>query len=207
MKILITSIWGVIFLLCSGCSTVNFSANYYTPPNNYQAEIVQLWQTLKSQIKLKPEYELRLIDGEDANKQHGVPFISNQTVYLPNDFIKYVYQNYYDDRLKILTNVIAHELCHSEFNLPSKPPQEHFKTDVMAISLLGASAETVEYFYKSLFVVKNYCFARKGMAGHALNLGFNALSGASLAFGGAGVLYGFVCHRLEPKDEDDFSSV
>ncbi|HOW35534.1 MAG TPA: hypothetical protein PL155_03900 [Candidatus Omnitrophota bacterium] len=168
----------------SGCSTVNFSANYYTPPENYQYEIVQLWQKLQVQLKLQDGYKVNLIEGKDANKQKGIPFISGQTVFLPKDFVKYVYQNYYDDRFKILTNVIAHEVCHPEYNLPSKPPDEHAKTDFAAIKLLGSNAETAEYYYKSLYVMRNYWFARKGMAGHALNAGWNMMSAASLVFGG-----------------------
>lgn len=170
--------------LLSGCSTINFSANYYTPPENYQTEISQLWQKLRTQLKLKGEYRVHLIEGKDADKQKGIPFISNQTVFLPKDFVKYVYQNYYDDRFKILTSVIAHEVCHGEYNLPSKPPDEHFKTDIVAIKLLGPDTETAEYYFKSLYVVRNYWFARKGMAGHALNAGWNMMSVASLVFGG-----------------------
>ena len=171
-------------LYCSGCSTINFSANYYNLPDTYQTEISFIWQKLKSQLKLKNEYSLQMIDGADSKKANGVPFISNTIVYVPKDFIKYVYQEYYDDRFKILINVITHEICHTEYHLPGAPVSEHFKVDVYAISLLGGDTQTADYFYKSLFVVKNYWFARKGMAGHALNFGWNALSGASLAFGG-----------------------
>lgn len=178
------SIFLISALFLAGCSTLNFSANYYTPPSNYQAEVSQLSQKLKSQIRLKDNYSLRLIEGKDADQQKGIPFISDRTVFLPTDFVKYVYQNYYDDRFKILTSVITHEICHPEFGLPSSPPQEHFKADVMAIKLLGEDSETADYYYKSLFVVKNYWFARKGVAGHALNVGWNAMSGASLFFGG-----------------------
>jgi hypothetical protein len=173
--------------LLSGCSTVNFSANYYTLPDAYETEIVHVWQKLYMQYQLTDGYKISVIEGDDEKKAKGIPFISNQTVYLPKIFIKYVYQNYYDDRLIVLTSVITHEVCHALYYLPSEPPDAHFQTDLAAIKLLGTNKETVENYFNSLVVVKNYCFARKGMAGHALNVGFNALSVSSVVMGGPGV--------------------
>lgn len=171
----------------SGCATVNFSANYYTLPDAYQAEIQSVWQKLSVGYQLPGDYKISVIEGNDEKKAKGIPFISNQTVYLPKIFIKYVYQNYYDDRFIVLTSVISHEVCHGLYHLPSEPPDEHFKTDLAAIKLLGTNKETVENYFNSLVVVKNYCFARKGMAGHALNIGINALSVGSMVIGGPGV--------------------
>jgi len=179
--------------LLSSCATVNFSANYYNPPANYKEEVAQNWQALKTRLPLKYNYSLGLIEGKESNKLNGIPAISNQTIHLPVDFIKYIYQNYYNERFKILTSVIAHELCHTEFNLASEPPKEHFKTDLAAIKLLGENEETVRIYYQSLTVMKNYWFARKGMAGHALNAGWNAINVASVMYGGPGFfgdLYG-----------------
>jgi hypothetical protein len=173
--------------LASGCATVNFSANYYTLPENYQAEVLDVWQKLYLQYQLTDGYRISVIEGDDEKKAKGIPFISGQTVYLPKIFVKYVYQNYYDDRFIVLTSVISHELCHKLYNLPSEPPDAHVQTDLAAIRLLGASQETVKNYFNSLVVVKNYCFARKGMAGHALNVGINALSVGSVIMGGPGV--------------------
>jgi hypothetical protein len=180
-------------VLISGCSAVNFSANYYTPPENYQQETLAAWQAVKTNLPLKYDYAITFIEGSDSRRLKGIPAISGNTVHLPVDFLKYVYQNYYQDRARILISVIAHEVCHREFNLPSSPPAEHFKTDVAAIKLMGENKETAENYYQSLVVMKNYWFARKGMAGHALNLGFNAASAASVLYGGPGFfgdLYG-----------------
>lgn len=178
---------GILFCyLVSGCATVNFSANYYTLPENYQDEVLGIWQKLYLQYQLTDGYKISVIEGEDEKKSKGVPFISGQTVYLPKIFLKYVYQNYYDDRYIVITSVIAHELCHKLYDLPSEPPDVHFQTDLAAIKLLGAAQETVENYYNSLVVFRNYCFARKGMAGHALNVGINALSVGSMVMGGPG---------------------
>lgn len=171
----------------NGCATVNFSANYYTLPEAYQAEVQSVWQKLFVQYQLSDGYKISVLEGDDEKKAKGIPFISGQTVYLPKIFVKYVYQNYYDDRFIVLTSVIAHELCHALYHLPSEPPDAHFQTDMAAIKLLGTSQETVRNYFNSLVVVKNYCFARKGMAGHALNVGINALSVGSMVMGGPGV--------------------
>lgn len=175
----------VCFFL-NGCSVVNFSANYYRPPANYKDEIVSIWRNITMQIHLKRRYQISIINGKNSNKLNGIPAISNNTVFLPEDFIKYIYQNYYDDRAKIFTVIIVHELCHTEFNLPSKPIYDHFKVDLKAIEVLGRDNNTPEYFYKTLAVIKSYWFARKGVAGHALNVGWNAANLTSVAFGGPG---------------------
>jgi hypothetical protein len=173
--------------LLGGCATVNFSANYYTLPDSYQAEVQNVWQKISLQYQLAGDYRIGVLQGDEEKKAKGIPFISNHTVYLPQIFIKYVYQNYDDQRFIILTSVMAHEVCHALYHLPSEPPDIHFQTDLAAIKLLGPSKETVENYFNSLVVVKNYCFARKGMAGHALNVGINALSVGSMMMGGPGV--------------------
>lgn len=77
---------GILFLL-TGCATVNFSANYYVPPQNYRAEIEGLWREFVSAVPLKYAY----------------------------NFHKYAYQNYYADRFVILSSLVAHEICHADF--------------------------------------------------------------------------------------------
>jgi len=173
-----------LFLFSSGCSFLNFSANYYDPPGYYQDEISFLWTKLQKQLTLKKTYQVRIIDGKASDKLNGIPAISGQTIMIPNDFIKYVYQNYYDHRFKILASVIVHEMTHSEYGLPSKPVDKHVQVDFVALKLLSADQEVAADYYRSLFVMKNYWFARKGVAGHALNAGWNAANAASLFFGG-----------------------
>ncbi len=130
------------------------------------------------------KYQFRIVGGKDSDRLKGIPAISDKTVLIPDDFIKYIFQNYYNDRFKILSATIVHEVCHAEFGLPSRPPKEHFKADLKAIGLLDGNAATADYFYKSLYVVKDYWFARKGVAGHALNAGWNAVNAAVLVLGG-----------------------
>ncbi|MFH1360453.1 MAG: hypothetical protein ABIJ41_05370 [Candidatus Omnitrophota bacterium] len=190
----------VLLFVLGGCSTVNFSANYYTPPKNYQQEVQGLFNKLIRRFAPDHAYALRVVSENESKGLKGIPAISNQTVILPDNFIKYVYQNYYDDRNIIFTCVIVHELCHDVYNLPSSPAEIHFKTDAQAISLLGTQdQDTAKYYYQSLRVMKNYWFARKGVAGHTLNAGWNVLSAASMAFGGPGVFIDWFSTDLEKR--------
>jgi len=186
-------------LSLSGCSFINFSANYYRPPANYQQEIVLIWKNLTAQIPLKYDYKISIIGGKDSDRLNGVPAISERNVLLPGDFVKYVYQNYYDDRSKIFSSVIIHEIAHVEFDLPSKPVEKHVETDMRAIQLLGGGESTVRYYYRSLYAMKNYWFARKGVAGHALNAGWNALNLGSLALGGPAAFIDWYATDLEKR--------
>ena len=170
----------------SGCSVVNFSGNYYNLPQNYKNEITGLWLQLNSALPLKHKYTINLAAEEEIKGLKGIPALTqNNTVIMPVNFVKYVYQNYYDDRIKIFTCVIVHEMAHAEFGLPSQPPDAHFKTDFAAIKLLGdQDSNSAQYFYNSFKVLHNYWFARKGMAGHTLNVGWNVANAAALAYGG-----------------------
>ncbi len=186
-------------LLLSGCSLVNFSANYYTLPDNYRYELSQTWKKVNEQLPIKKRYTISIIDGRDSNRLNGVPAISGNHVLLPMDFVKYVYQNYYDDRFTIFSSVMVHEISHEEFDLPSSPPLEHLKSDIRAIGLLGGGPEVARDFYRSLYVMKNYWFARKGMAGHALNTGWNAVNLVSVAVGGPGFFKDWYATDLEQR--------
>ena len=176
--------WLGFVWLAAGCSFINFSGHYYTLPADYSTELALIWNRIETQLPIKNEYQIHVIRGRDSDRLDGVPAVSGRTVYLPEDFVKYVYQNYYNDRFHIFGSVIVHELAHIEYDLPSSPPEKHFETDQAAIRLLGGDLPTAEYYYKSLYVMKDYWFARKGVAGHALNAAWNLVNAASLVYGG-----------------------
>jgi hypothetical protein len=186
-------------LIFSGCSTINFSANYYTLPTNCPKEINELWNSIIAQGHFKKTYYIHIVERKESKRLKGIPAISNTTLLLPEDFIKYVYQNYYYDRARILTSVIVHEITHSEYNLPSKPADLHFKADLAAIKILGDDKKTATYYYKTLFVMKNYWYARKGVAGHSLNAGWNAVNGVSWALGGPAAFADFYATDLSRR--------
>ena len=172
--------------LLTGCATVNFSANYFTPPSNYKSEVTKLWKELiyKLPLKYKYSYSMRIVSDKECNTK-GIPGIKNAVVSIPDNYIKYMYQNYYKDRFIILTCMMVHELCHAEYKLPDKPPAVHFQTDGKAISLLSSYTTISAYdYYRSNSALKNYWSARKGAAGHAFNIGWNVAQVASIAMGG-----------------------
>lgn len=168
-----------------GCSTVNFSANYYTPPDNYKTEVNKIWAGSLKKLALKNQYTLRIVSDQECSMK-GIPEISGYTVKIPESFIKYAYQNYYNDRSLIIDCVIAHEVSHVEYSLFNQStPQAHFEVDKKAIELLSSKGIcSAQDYYKSLFVLRNYWFARKGLGGHTFNVGWNLAQVASMAYGG-----------------------
>jgi len=170
-----------------GCATLNFSANYYVSPNNYKLEVENLWEDLLKKLPLRYSYTMSIVDDDECKGLKGIPQIQGTHVLLPENLIKYIFQNYFKDRKTILTCTMAHELCHTEYNLMDlSTPQAHFLTDNKAIELLHSNLLTAQDYYRSLFVLKNYWFARKGAGGHALNAGWNLLNVASMVFVGYG---------------------
>ena len=170
-----------------GCATVNFSANYYNPPTNYKVEVNDLFNELKAKLGLKYDYAMSIVSDDQCRGIKGIPEILGTEIHLPENLIKYIYQNYYDNRNEVLISTLAHEICHTEFSLlDQETPQAHFLVDNKAIELMHKLMYTATDYYKSLFVLRNYWFARKRMGGHALNSGWNLVNLASLAFVGVG---------------------
>jgi hypothetical protein len=187
----------ILVLLLSGCAAVNFSSKYYNPPSSYQNDVELISAKLISGLKTKPglKYNYKIkICSEKETKPSGIPQVAlnkevpdgrNFTIYLPEYFIRYVYEFYYNYREVILASIIAHEIAHREFNLPDTPPATHYLTDKEAISkILPYTPATTTDFYNSLYVLHYYWKARKGVAGHAGNVLLNVGSVASAAFGG-----------------------
>lgn len=187
----------ILSLLLSGCAAVNFSSKYYNPPPNYRNDVesisARLIANLKTNPGLKYNYKIKICS-ERETKPSGIPQVAldkevpggtNFTIYLPEYFIRYIYEFYYNYREVILASIIAHEIAHREFNLPDTPPAAHYLTDKEAvIKLLPHTPATATDFYNSLYVLHYYWKARKGVAGHAGNILLNAGSLASAAFGG-----------------------
>ena len=182
-----------------GCAVVNFSGHYYDLPPNTSSEVHGLFRKIVTELPLRYSYKYVVLSDAEFEKSKGIPAISEDTVIIPENFLRYVYQNYYDDRTIILSSIIVHELCHKEYGLPSKPPKEHFKVDQCAIALIGQENTGATYYYQSLYVMKNYWFARKGMAGHAFNVGWNVANAAVLALTGHGVFADWFATDLEER--------
>lgn len=173
-----------LFFFMAGCAEVNFSANYYTPPAGYRQDVTALFERLTHKLPLSHHYRVQIVSDKESK---GIPRIEGRTVQIPDKFVKYVYQNYYNDRFKVLLSVMMHELAHARFGLPDKPPKEHFLVDRKAVEGCAAYLTlTPEDYYRSLYVMRNYWFARKGMGGQLFNWGWNVGNAVSLATVGAG---------------------
>ena len=181
-------LFGCMVWLWSGCATLHFSAHYYTPPQHYTEEVEQIWKQTIASLPLLYEYTVRVVADNAYPKMKGIPHILGNEVRLPDFYIRYVYQNYYNDRQTVLTNTIVHELCHREYALHDcQTPQLHFAVDHAAIEMLKrAELYSPQDYYKSLYVLRNYWFARKGVMGHVLNVGWNVANIACLIFVGRG---------------------
>lgn len=188
---------GALFL--AGCSFVNFSGNYYDLPPDAYSQVHVLWKGLMRDLPRKHSYRYVILPDSEFKKSKGIPAIAEDTVIVPEKFLKYIYQNYYDHREVILESVIVHEICHKEYALPSKPAREHFEADRRAIELLKNIKISPGDYYRSLGVMKNYWFARKGVAGHAFNASWNAVNAASLALIGHGWFADWFATDLEER--------
>lgn len=180
---------GLLLLFClalSGCATVNFSANYYTPPGNYKSELKGEWDQLMNEFSLKHAYNLEVVPDARCSTR-GIPEINGFFVKIPESFIKYVHQNYYDKRFVVFDCVVGHEVCHTEYNLHNQStPQAHYQVDRQAIELLkDKKICSAQDYYNSLLVLRNYWFARKGLGGHTFNVGWNLAQVAALVYGGS----------------------
>jgi len=186
-------------LMLSGCAAVNFSANYYTPPDNYRAQVRDIWEDLLGKTRVSAGYQMAIVP--EGVCRMGIPEIEGRLVKFPDSFIKYVYQNYYDDRQKIFNCVSGHEISHVEYNLHDmSTPKAHYEVDKKAIGLLsGAGICGPRDYYNTFIVLKNYWFARKGMAGHMANAGWNLISAASVACGGPGYFANWFATDLDKR--------
>ncbi len=185
----------MVMLLLTGCST--FRA--YDLTSSHQVEVQSYLSNLQSQLPLKHSYRLRILPNSDMKETRGVPAITGTTILLPEDFIRYVFAEYYTDRATILTCVLAHEICHTEYGLPSEPPQVHTQTDIAAIKVMGENHQTVNNYYHSLRVVQRYWSASRSKIGKAGNIAWNVASAASMAYGGPGMFVNWYATDLKVR--------
>lgn len=185
----------VLCLALGGCASFK-SASLIA---DHQQEVRQLLSKINGTFPLKHQYQVRILPNKQMKKTKGVPAISQLTLIFPEDFVKYVYQKYYADRHKIFTCIMAHEISHTEFGLPSKPPNQHYLTDKAAIQLLGDSEESIQYYYDSLRVMKKYWLASRPVGGHLWNAGWNLGNVALMAYTGQGIFIDWYATDLKKR--------
>lgn len=188
----------VIFLCLglAGCATVNFSSKYYTPQANYKDDVAYVFNTVTQSMPLKYTYSFWITEDKQTNPP-GIPQVdakdrNNENHYriaIPDYFVKYIYEFYYNNRYEILITIFLHEIAHIEFGIASQPPATHYLCDKSAIENLLKPHNRlygVNEFYSMLIVMQNYWQARKGLGGHLFNIGWNVFNAATLFFYGQG---------------------
>ena len=180
-----------LLIFVSGCATVNFSSKYYTLPQDYETDIQSIWNEFVKKVPLKYEYNYS-IDKDRLNvigAIPGIPFIHGVHISLPEYYIRYIYEFYYDDRKAILFSTIAHEMAHTEFNCPAEPPEQHYLCDKAALEnlIIPHTQFGAISFYSHLKILSDYWNARKGVVGHVANAGLNIASVFSVLNGGGGI--------------------
>lgn len=187
-----------VLILCvtlGGCAS--FKSTALT--TDHQKEVRHLLQKINTDFPLKHEYQVRILPNKQMKDTKGVPAISGSILAFPEDFVKYVYQKYYHHRLKIFTCIMVHEIVHTEFDLPSRPPPQHYLTDRAAIKLMGESQESIQYYYDSLRVMKKYWLASRSVGGHMWNVGWNLGNAALLAYVGQGYFVDWFATDLKER--------
>jgi hypothetical protein len=190
MRKLIIILLVVPFL--SSCATVNFSSKYYTPPSNYDKDIAEAWNEIliKVPLKNKSHYSYRIVKDKET-KPAGMPQSikegDNFVILVPEYYIKYVYEFYYPNYHKIIMCCLfSHELGHPESGYSSDTIPQHILCDKYTIEhLLIPTVSPVDY-YSTLVISAKYFSARKGLGGHAFNIGWNILNAATFVFVGYG---------------------
>lgn len=152
-----------LILALSGCAT------YYTYvlPTNYNSEVEGVLSHF-NKLNLKNKYSVKILSKEEMERvvKSGSPAIDKNTIYFDDLYLKYLYGQknslFYHIRKKDLACIIAHEICHTEYDLPTQPLEKHFEVDKAAINMLrNFGIDWVDYF-GALARVNNYLQTRGG---------------------------------------------
>ena len=146
-----------------GCATYHT----FVLPTNYNSEAEDVLRHF-SNLDLKNSYSVKILSKEEMEKivKSGSPAINKNTIYFDDLYLKYLYGQknslFYSIRKKDLACIMAHEICHSEYNLPMQPIDKHFEVDKEAISMLSNfGIDWIDYF-GALARVNNYLQTRGG---------------------------------------------
>lgn len=158
-----------LFLIVSLAIALSSCATYHTfvLPTNYDSEVEEVLRHFNN-LDLKNNYSVKILSKEEMEKivKSGSPAIDKNTIYFDDLYFKYLYGQknslFYRIRKKDLACIIAHEICHSEYNLPSQPIIKHFEVDKQAINMLSNfGIDWIDYF-GALARVNNYLQTRGG---------------------------------------------
>ncbi len=185
----------LMLLLClglTGCTTYQS----YILPTNYQSEAEYVLNQF-NKLNLKNTYKLRILTTEEIKSLTGdaIPKINLQenTIYMENLYLKYLYAHrnskFYHIRKRDLVCIIAHEICHREYNLPDKPLEVHFEVDKRAIEMLRQFNINWHDYSGALIRANDYMKTRSGDFAYFVKNIPNLIGASSALYFGVGVFW------------------
>lgn len=157
----------LILILCLslvGCSTYHA----FILPTNYATEVEYVFNQFKK-LDLKNTYKLKILTKEEMDNisKSGSPRVeSENTIYMDDLYLSFLYAQsggkFYHIRKRDLACIIAHEICHREYNLPDSPIAVHFEVDKKAIEMLAGFNIDYQNYMGALVRVDNYINTRGG---------------------------------------------
>ncbi len=155
----------VVVLLLSGCVTY---PSYKLPPDSYSEaqEVLLHFNTLP----LNNQYSLRILPKEEMEEliKGGIPHIdtNKNVIYIEDLYLKFLYNHrggkFYHIRKRDLACIIAHEICHKEYNLSDKPLEVHLQVDEKSIGLLNKFGIDWHDYAGALIRANDYLKTRGG---------------------------------------------
>lgn len=154
-----------LMLILFGC--VTYPSYRLTPSSYSEAQEVLLHFNV---LSLKNQYSLQILSKEEMQKliKGGVPHIdtNKNIIYIEDLYLKYLYNHrggkFYHIRKRDLACIIAHEICHKEYNLPDKPLEVHLQVDEKAIGLLNKFGIDWHDYAGALIRANDYLKTRGG---------------------------------------------
>ena len=129
-----------------GCAMNIASIRKYGLPTDYKSEIEDILRHFKQNFPLSYDYSVEILSEKEMSEmvKSGSPHIKqispteNPVIYLDDLFVKYLYNdpNGYVYRKLYLVCVLAHEICHIEYNLADNPITIHLQVDYKAIDMI-----------------------------------------------------------------------
>lgn len=149
--------------MLSGCATYQS----YVLPANYNSEVEEVLNHF-NKLNLRNKYSVKILSKEEMERvvRSGSPAIEKNTIYFDDLYLKYLYGQknglFYHIRKKDLACLMAHEISHAEYGLPSEPVEKHFEVDKAAIAMLSNFGIDWVDYYGALARIGNYLETRGG---------------------------------------------
>ena len=179
-------------IITTGCSTYHS----FILPTEHKSEVEYVLDKFNKMPNLKNHYKIKILTQEEMNKMKtaGSPFINDQNTIIIDDlYLKYLYNHrggkFYCIRKRDLACIIAHEICHREYNLPDKPLEVHFEVDKRAVEMLRQFNIDWHDYSGALIRANDYMKTRGGDFAYFVKNIPNIIGVSSALYFGVGILW------------------